>query len=121
MSEQTIGGRDPGYFGHGVIGAKQAAAERKLVESGATVFGHGVIGKAPEPPAEDEKVVSLSLAALKKELADAPTAERLSELVASELARPSGPRAAAVAALEAAGAVVPKPEPDAAAEPDAQE
>jgi hypothetical protein len=116
--DETRGGRDPGYFGPGVIGAEQYEREKKEVENLSTVFGPGVTGiGTPNPPvnkpgpgvtgqceeapaAGAPETPSLSIAKLEEALEDNPAL--VDSFLPLELARPGGPRKGALQALEIA-------------------
>jgi hypothetical protein len=116
------GGRDPGYFGKGVIGEEQYKKEQEAVAEGASVFGPGVLGlhadpvnkpgpgvtgtSDAEPAAGPPEVVSLSI----KELEDAleANAALVDKFLNAELARPGGVRKGALDALEVAESLRPE-------------
>lgn len=112
-----IGGRDPGYFGPGVIGKEKFEEEKAVVDKGGDVFGPGVTGvglpnqavntvgrgvtdqsKGPETPPPPKDPPSLSIAEIEEAL-DKNSA-LLDELLAAEEKRPGGARKGALAEFE---------------------
>jgi hypothetical protein len=118
-----IGGKDPGYYGPGVIGPERYKEEQALIEKGANIFGPGVTGLGlpnqavnvagpgvtgqtdVAPTAAVPEVVSLSI----KELEEALEANvaLVDKFLTAELARPGGVRKGALDALEVAESLRP--------------
>jgi len=122
VDESTRGGRDPGYFGHGVIGKEQYEKEKLQTDEGSAVFGPGVLGLAadavnkpgpgvagqevkPEdvPPTPDQP--RLSIKELEEALEENPAL--VDKLLDAEFARPEGVRKGALQAIEIAESLRP--------------
>ena len=118
MDDIIRGGKDPGYFGRGVIGDEQYKKEQEAVAEGSSVFGPGVLGLQAEPvnkagpgvtgqagqdadtPPAGKPVPSLSIKELEAALEENPAL--VDTLLNAELARPDGARKGALDALELA-------------------
>lgn len=101
------------HFGPGVIGAEQHALNQKIEESGANIFGPGILLHNPTaavveaPPSEDEEGEkapapppahnALSIPQLEAELKANPA--EFDRLYSGEFARPDGGRKGAFGAL----------------------
>lgn len=115
MGDPTRGGRDPGYFGPGVIGSEQHEKEKEEVANLSTTFGpgvtglglpnqavnapgRGVTGQRDEPPAVGSaETPSLSITKLEEALEENPFI--LDGMIAAEFERAEGPRKAALRLL----------------------
>jgi len=111
------GGKDPGYFGRGVIGDEQYKKEQEAVAEGSSVFGPGVLGlqaeavnkagpgvtgqagQVAEPPKGPE-VPRLSIKELEAALEENPAL--VDTFLEAELARPDGVRKGALEVIEIA-------------------
>ena len=123
MDDITRGGRDPGYFGKGVIGEEQYKKEQEMVAEGASVFGPGVLGlkaeavNKPGPGVTGQQVDAgtepkpvelprLSVKELEAALEENPAL--VDTFLEAEFARPDGVRKGALEAIEIAESLRPE-------------
>lgn len=115
MDDFIRGGKDPGYFGRGVIGDEQYEKEKTQTDEGSAVFGPGVLGLKADavnkpgpgvtgqagqdlpPPVE---LPRLSIKELETALEENPAL--VDTLLDAEFTRPDGTRKGALQALEIA-------------------